>query len=579
MLRIEAGGFGLLSRTRGKSATKVTSQGIRTPRWPALFRLPKPFRLLRRRDTFALYGDDQPKHEPQKGELSVNHRMKRVAAVATTAIVCTGLALIGTPATAAIPVDTASLTDAITEAGLQTQLDALQAIADANDGNRAAGTPGYAASVDYVEATLLDAGYTTTRQEFTYIRQEYVGSALERVSPDPESFVLTDNFFPMTGSVNGDVIAAVTAVDINLDGDRASDSGCDTADFDGFVAGNIALIQRGTCDFAVKAANAEAAGASAVIIFNQGNDFPNPERFDTVFGTLGETVVTIPVVGAESTLGAEAAGIPGVVMHVSVAVQDVPVVTENLIADSPGGRTDRTVLAGAHLDSVPEGPGINDNGTGTAALLEIALQMSDLGLDTRNHVRFAFWGGEEDGLMGSDYYVSQLSKAQAKQIAVNLNFDMLGSVNPVSFIYDGDGDAFGTAGPNGSDIIEGVFEDYFAAQELPFEATEFDGRSDYFAFINAGIPAGGLFSGAEGTKTAEQAALFGGTAGAAYDPCYHQACDTVENVDIAGFEQMADAAAHATLVFAETTSAVNGTSKGQAKGHVSWEFKGNHALR
>ena len=162
---------------------------------------------------------------------------------------------------------------------------------------------------------------------------------------------------------------------------------------------------------------------------------------------------------------------------------------------------------------------------------------------------------------------------------MNLNFDMLGSVNPVTFIYDGDGDAFGTTGPNGSDIIEGVFEDYFTSQGLPFEATEFDGRSDYFAFINAGIPAGGLFSGAEGTKTVEQAALFGGTAGAAYDPCYHQACDTIDNVDLAGFEQMADAAAHAILTFAETTSAVNGTAKGKANGQVNWQYKGHQALK
>ena len=505
--------------------------------------------------------------------------MTRVTAVATTAIVCAGLALIGTPAIAAIPIDTTPLTDAITQEGLQTQLAALQAIADANDGNRAAGTDGYAASVDYVEGQLNAAGYSTTRQEFTYVRQEYVGSLLARSTPDPETFPIIESWFPMTGSAQGDVTAAVTAVDINLDGDRASTSGCEAADFAGFTAGNIALIQRGSCDFAVKAANAETAGASAVIIFNQGNDFPDPERFGTLFGTLGETVVTIPVVGADFTLGAEAAGIPDVQMRVSVAVQDIVVNTENLIADTPGGRTDRTVLVGAHLDSVPEGPGINDNGTGTAALLEIALQMSDLGLTPRNHVRFAFWGGEEDGLQGSDYYVSQLSKAQKKQIAVNLNFDMLGSPNPVTFIYDGDGDAFGTSGPNGSDIIEGVFEDYFTAQGEPFEATEFDGRSDYFAFINAGIPAGGLFSGAEGTKTAEQAEIFGGTAGAAYDPCYHQACDDVANVDIAGFEQMADAAADATLTFAQTTSAVNGTAKGKAKGQMTFTFKGNQAIR
>ena len=508
----------------------------------------------------------------------MNHRRKTGALVATAAIVCASLAAIGTPAIAAIPADTTALTDAITQDDLKTHLLALQAIADANGGTRAAGTSGYAASVDYVEGMLQGAGYTMTRQAFTYELKSYEGSQLERLSDPADSFVLYEDYYPMDFTVDGAAEAHVTAVDINLGGDRASTSGCEAADFAGFPAGDIALIQRGSCDFRVKALNAQVAGAGAVIIFNQGNDIPGDDRFGTVFGTLGSEGVAIPVVGATYDLGAEAAGIPNLRMRVVVESEVDEIATENLIADSPGGRTDRTVLLGAHLDSVPEGPGINDNGTGTAALLEIALQMSDLGLSTRNHVRFAFWGGEEDGLLGSSHYVAQLTKAQKKQIAVNLNFDMLGSPNPVTFIYDGDGDAFGATGPNGSDIIEGVFEDYFAAQGAPFEATEFDGRSDYFAFINAGIPAGGLFSGAEGIKTAEQAALFGGTAGAAYDPCYHQACDTINNVDLPGFEAMADAAAHATLTFAQTTSAVNGTAKGKGTGQITWKYTGNRAM-
>jgi Zn-dependent M28 family amino/carboxypeptidase len=383
----------------------------------------------------------------------------------------------------------------------------------------------------------------------------------------------------MVFAPEGDVEAAVEAVDINLVGDRASTSGCEAADFAGFVPGQIALIQRGTCDFRVKALNAQAAGAGAVIIFNQGDDVAGEDRIGTVVGTLGSAGVEIPVVGTSFELGAEASGIPSLVMRVTISSTLEQISTQNLIAETKGGRTDRAVLVGAHLDSVPEGPGINDNGTGTAALLEIAVQMANLGIQPRNQVRFAFWGGEEDGLQGSEFYVSQLTKAQRKQISVNLNFDMLGSPNPVTFIYDGDGDAFGSTGPNGSDIVENVFADYFSARGEPFEATEFDGRSDYFAFINAGIPAGGLFSGAEGIKTAEQASLFGGTAGAPYDPCYHQACDTTSNIDPAGFEKRADAAAHATLTFAETTSAVNGTARGKAVGQIAWKFKGDQAIR
>ena len=237
------------------------------------------------------------------------------------------------------------------------------------------------------------------------------------------------------------------------------------------------------------------------------------------------------------------------------------------------------MLVGAHLDSVADGPGINDNGSGSAAILETALQMAELGIEPTNRVRFAFWGGEEDGLVGSDYYVAQLTARQLKEHAVNLNFDMVGSPNFVRFVYDGDGSAFGVTGPNGSARVEQVFLDYFSSQGLATAPTEFDGRSDYFAFINNGIPAGGLFTGAEGIKTAAQAAIYGGTAGAAYDSCYHQACDTIDNLSNVALDQMSDAIAHATLTFASTTSAVNGTAKGAGTGTIDFAMKGNQFIK
>jgi Zn-dependent M28 family amino/carboxypeptidase len=253
--------------------------------------------------------------------------------------------------------------------------------------------------------------------------------------------------------------------------------------------------------------------------------------------------------------------------------------TKNVIADYPGGRMDRTVVVGAHLDSVPEGPGINDNGSGSAGILEIALQMKKLNIKPTNHVRFAFWGAEEEGLHGSTFYVNQLSARQQKDIAVNLNFDMIGSPNFVRFVYDGDGSAFGTSGPSGSATVEDVFNDYFASRGLQTEPTEFDGRSDYEAFINAGIPAGGLFSGAEDIKTAQEAAIYGGTADTAYDACYHQACDDINNLNATALDQLADGAAHATLAFAQTTSAVNGTDKASNTAKGEMDFKGPHAKK
>ena len=323
--------------------------------------------------------------------------------------------------------------------------------------------------------------------------------------------------------------------------------------------------------------NAAAAGAARCIVFNQGNVVPSDDRLGLFFGTLDPPEAAIPAVSTSFALGAELAGLSGV-RCASPSTPQSDDDTFNVLADT-GGRADRIVVVGAHLDSVAEGPGINDNGSGTSAILETALQMAELGIEPTNRVRFAFWGGEEDGLIGSDYYVSQLTARQLKHHAVNLNFDMVGSPNFVRFVYDGDGSAFGVKGPNGSAQVEQVFLDYFASQGLATEPTEFDGRSDYFAFINNGIPAGGLFTGAEGIKTAEQAAVYGGTAGAPYDPCYHQACDTIDNLNTRALDQMSDAIAHATLTFAMTTSAVNGTAKGNGSGNVDLEYKANKLLK
>ena len=166
--------------------------------------------------------------------------------------------------------------------------------------------------------------------------------------------------------------------------------------------------------------------------------------------------------------------------------------------------------------------------------------------------RFAFWGAEELNLLGSEHYVDTLSNEDLLDIKANLNFDMLGSPNYVRFVYDGDGSDTATAGPPGSAQIEDLFNDYFASQGLATEPTAFDGRSDYGPFIAVGIPAGGLFSGAEGEKTEEQADIYGGTAGAPYDPCYHQACDTTNNLNTKALFELGDAAAHATMTLART---------------------------
>jgi Zn-dependent M28 family amino/carboxypeptidase len=498
------------------------------------------------------------------------------AALATVAMT---LAL--APAAVAAPDPDAAaqeLRDDVTVGGVRAHQQALQNIATLNGGTRASGTPGFDASATYVIRRLRRAGYRPQRQTFSFKSfDELETTVFERVSPDPRTYVQPDDFALMGYSGSGDVTAAATPVDVQLPPGPApssSTSGCEAADFAAFPAGNVALVQRGTCDFAVKAANAQAAGASAVVIFNEGQ----PDRQATLLGTLGEdTTVTIPALGTSFAVGEQLAGQQSPVVHVKAATRIVTTQTANVTADlAPESASDagKVVLVGAHLDSVSEGPGINDNGSGVATILEIAEQMAD-NPAPRNPVRFAFWGAEESGLIGSTRYVEGLSAEDAAKIGLNLNFDMLGSPNFVRFVYDGDGSAFGTAGPAGSDDIEHTFEAYFASQGLPTEPTAFDGRSDYKPFIDAGIPAGGLFSGAEGIKTPAQQARFGGVAGEPYDRCYHQACDTYSNVSTPGLRQLADGAAHATAIYSArgaTIGAAAGSRRaaesGEALGHA-----------
>ncbi|ATW49947.1 M28 family metallopeptidase [Streptomyces peucetius] len=215
----------------------------------------------------------------------------------------------------------------------------------------------------------------------------------------------------------------------------------------------------------------------------------------------------------------------------------------NLVADWPGGDVNRTVMAGAHLDSVGSGAGINDNGSGSAAVLEAALAVSRAQLQSAKHLRFGWWGAEELGLVGSRYYVNNLPSTERSRIAGYLNFDMIGSPNPGYFVYDDD------------PVIEQTFKDYFAGLGVPTEIeTEGDGRSDHASFKNAGIPVGGLFTGASRTKSSAQAQKWGGTAGQAFDRCYHSSCDTTSNISDTALDRNSDAIAHAIWTLSAGTT-------------------------
>ncbi|MDR7189212.1 Zn-dependent M28 family amino/carboxypeptidase [Microbacterium sp. BE35] len=487
-------------------------------------------------------------------------RTRRAWVVATaTALVAT--VALASPAYAAPNNNSVKkITKAVTLDAVLDHLEAFQDIAD-QYGDRAAGRPGYKASVDYVVSQLTAAGYTPQVQpfEFDYVEEN---SELIRVSPNPTAFVdesdfLRNNFD--SGSPKGTATGPLVPVGVVYPSaalpPNSNTSGCESTDFAGFPAGGIALVQRGTCGFAVKVLNAQAAGAAGVIVMNEGQ----PGRTGLV-GMIGDaTGLNIPAVFATSATGANLLSSANSIVTVTVDYEADTRTAWNVLAETTAGNDANTVMAGAHLDSVQDGPGINDNGSGSAALLETAIQMQKT--KPNNTVRFAWWGAEESGLLGSEHYVGALSEEQAGDIALYLNFDMIGSPNYFMGVYDGDNSS-GTAAPGfipeGSAQIEDVFEHYYTSVGEPFQDTEFSGRSDYGPFIAVGIPAGGLFTGAEGVKSAQQAAIFGGTAGVAFDSCYHAPCDDIDNLNAHALDVNSDAVAAAIMTFAFDTSSVNG---------------------
>ena len=451
------------------------------------------------------------------------------------------------------------LMESVTLENVRRHQAAFQSIANASSGNRASGLPGYNRSIDYVAQLVTAAGYEVTIQPFTF--QAFLPlspAVLQRMAPSPAGPIANH---VLTNSGSGDVTAPVYVV---------PNEGCAAADFAGFPAGSIALIARGDCFFSVKATNAYNAGAVGVVIYNNV-----PGELDG--STLGSSfTLNIPVTGVSQADGQILAATPGLVMRLKVEAFRGAATSYNVLAQTRDGDPDNVIMVGAHLDSVIHGPGIQDNGSGSAAILETALQMAKV--KPRNKVRFAWWGAEEAGLVGSTHYVNGLSAADRDRIALYLNFDMIASPNFGFFIYDGDNsDNVGAGpGPAGSAEIEKVFEDFYTMRGEPFKGTDFSGRSDYGPFIAVGIPAGGLFTGAEGIKTAQEAALWGGVPGIQFDPCYHLPCDTFANASLYALDVNSDAVAYSVLQFAMNTQRVNGR---RGKGNFKPKYWGPEAIQ
>jgi peptidase M28-like protein/PA domain-containing protein len=352
---------------------------------------------------------------------------------------------------------------------LLVHLTALQRIADANGGTRAAGTRGDRATAEYIAARLRADGYRVTTQAFRV--PLYRESTPPRLVVDGRPVKQARAFqFSPSGRVGGRVRAV-------------PDLGCRARDYRSLRRGEIALVRRGNCLFVVKVYLARRAGAAAVLV---GND-----RAGIVPGSLFRPQRGIPVLGVtrdEPLAGRHAT----VEVHATSATRE----TSNVIGEVGPRGAARMVMAGAHRDSVPAGPGLNDDGSGVTALLTIAQHVPAQRLPAGVALRLGFWGGEEVGLVGSRRYVNRLTAAARGRIAAYVNLDMVGSPGAEPAVYDT------------NDRIETMLRRHLAPA-APQERLQ--GNSDHASFERAGIPVGGLFTG--------------------LDKCYHQACDTIRNVD------------------------------------------------
>ena len=360
--------------------------------------------------------------------------------------------------------------------GIAEHLRALQDIAERSGGNRAAGTDGDRRTADYIAGRLRAAGWRVRLQSVRVPFFDVQGTPRVGDLRRGRDFVVLR--FSGTGRFDGRV--------------RPFDTpGCRSAELGRLRATDIVVLPRGTCTFARKARAVQRAGGGALVIADRGARRP-------VHGSLGAPGIRIPVVAVSGDAAGRLSRGSGR-RRLDVRTLSEHRTTRNVLADSPG-RASRVAAAGAHLDSAEEGPGMNDNGSGVAALLEIAERGS-----AQPGLRLGFWAAEEAGLVGSRRYVASLDRARRRRLVAYLNLDMIGSPRPSRMVYDTGG------------RIERLLRAALPGKEAQ---TPFGGASDHAPFERAGIPVGGLFTGA-GDRVRGRPA----------DPCYHRACDDIDNVD------------------------------------------------
>jgi Zn-dependent M28 family amino/carboxypeptidase len=484
----------------------------------------------------------------------------------TVAVLALGLLSIAPAQAVAAEPDTTALRNAVTRAEILRYEQRLNAIGLSNENNRLTASQGNFESVQYVIGELRKIGYSPTLLPYANASNpntwsERTPSVLEMVTPTPKTYVngtaATSDFAQMTWSQSGDFTAQVIpASRIQIPPPATANtvrSGCSMSDFPAAVKDNIVLVQRGGCTELVKAINARAHGAKAVMIMNEGQTGRTASaRYvsQTYPGTIG--------IGVTFALGQELynlaqAGTPAT-LHFKSDNNITQRIDYDILAETPNGDPTRVLQVGAHIDGVAAGPGVNDDGSGTAMNLAIAHQILKLGINLKYKIRFGWFSGEEQGLFGSTFAVNQLNSLQTAQTLAMLDYDMIASTNYLPFVYTDCNRAAvpnSCPPPNTEGVLGGHHIDYLK-QKLNIDSVPyvFDNRSDYAQWRSRGVPATGLYTGAEGIKTAAQATAYGGQAGIQADPCYHEWCDTVFNLDEFGLNEFSDALAHSILSFA-----------------------------
>lgn len=416
---------------------------------------------------------------------------------------------------------------------------------------RALGTKGYEEASEYVEKVLTDLGYEVKRQEFTVPSQKFgkVELTVDGEKLEAQSLSYTEGTKdPITDA------ALVLPVDDNYGDNAGGELGCSTDDFDETAKDAIVLVQRGECAFSDKVKNASEKGAAGVVVYNNVDGELN--------GTLGERFEgSAPSVSVDKATGDTlrdklTADDAQAKASLTLETEFLESKTWNILAETKAGDPNNVHMLGAHLDSVPEGPGVNDNASGVAGVLTVAKGLANHDRDVDNKVRIGIWGAEEVGLVGSTHYVESLSEEELGKITSYLNYDMIGSNNYAVSTLDANGDyrdiPEDVKVPEGSVELEKLYTDYFDSVDQPYIGAEFSGRSDYQAFMDAGIAVGGVNSGADEVKTEEEAKMFGGEVGKQLDTNYHKITDSLENVNVDSVNAIVPSMANASYQLAYT---------------------------